>query len=262
MCSTPTERKDFSMTNEHFLKNSQIIILGVCIAIATIFSSLIITQGMVKMKKFSTEVISVTGSAEQNIVSDYMVWKLQFSRRDITMTGAFTLLKDDLTKVEKYLSDKSITPQEITIAPVETSVLYKKNGKGNDTNLIEAYQLIQNIEVRSSEVNKVTNVSRNATELIDQGISLISQAPEYFYTKLADLKVEMLAKATQNSRERAENMAKSTGNKIGFMRQARMGVFQITPINSFEISDWGTNDTTSLEKKVTAVVNVSFAIAS
>ena len=45
------------------------------------------------------------------------------------------------------------------------------------------------------------------------------------------------------------------------MRSARMGVFQITPINSFEISDWGTNDTSSFEKKVTAVVNVTFSIA-
>ena len=55
-------------------------------------------------------------------------------------------------------------------------------------------------------------------------------------------------------------MAKATGNTIGFMRSAKMGVFQITPINSTEVSDWGENDTSSLYKKVTAVVTVSFAI--
>jgi len=55
-------------------------------------------------------------------------------------------------------------------------------------------------------------------------------------------------------------VVKATGNKIGFMRSARMGVFQITPVNSTEIADWVMNDTTSLEKKVTAVVNAGFSI--
>ena len=103
-------------------------------------------------------------------------------------------------------------------------------------------------------------VSRESTELIDQNIDFESSAPEYFYTKLDELKIEMLAKATENAKARAENMVKATGNKIGSIRSAKMGVFQITPINSTEVSDWGVNDTTSLEKRVTAVVTASFAI--
>lgn len=70
----------------------------------------------------------------------------------------------------------------------------------------------------------------------------------------------MLAKATENAKQRAENMARATGNKIGFMRSAKMGVFQITPVTSTDVSDWGTNDTSSLDKKVMSVVTVSFAI--
>ena len=53
---------------------------------------------------------------------------------------------------------------------------------------------------------------------------------------------------------------KATGNKIGAIRSAKMGVFQITPVTSTDVSDWGVNDTTSLDKKVMAVVTVSFAI--
>jgi uncharacterized protein len=99
-----------------------------------------------------------------------------------------------------------------------------------------------------------------ATELIDQNIQFESGAPEYFYKKRDELKLEMLAKATENAKSRAANMATATGNKIGFMRSARMGVFQITPITSTDVSDFGINDTSSLEKKVMAVVSVSFAI--
>lgn len=248
------------MENNGFLKNSQIIILGICIAGATVASSVIVSKGMMRIKQFTTEVISVTGSAEKNIVSDYTVWKSEFSRRDAVMTTAYDALKADLKKVQDYLSSKGIAENEITVSQVNTEILYKRDEKGNNTNEIEGYLLRQGIEVRSADVVKVTAVSRESTDLITQGIQFISQAPEYFYTKLAELKVDMLAQATENAKRRAEQMAGSTGNKIGVMRSAKMGVIQITPVNSYEVSDWGTNDTTSLEKKVTAVVRVDYAI--
>lgn len=249
------------METRHILKNSQIIILGLCIAIATIVSTMIFSQGLIRLKKFTNEVIEVTGSAEKNIVSDYSVWRVSFSRRDLTMVTAYAAVEQDLKTVLDYLKDKGFKEEELVISQIETSVLYRKNLQGNSTNEIEAYQLTQQIEIQSQDVQKISEVSRQATELLNQGISLISQAPEYFYTKLGDLKVEMLAQASQNAKQRAEKMAESTGNHIGFMRSARMGVFQITPANSYEISDWGTNDTSALDKKVTAVVRVTYAVA-
>jgi len=70
----------------------------------------------------------------------------------------------------------------------------------------------------------------------------------------------MLAKATEDAKQRAISMANSTGNKIGAIRSAKMGVFQITPVTSTDVSWYGENDTSSLEKKVMAVVTASFAI--
>ncbi|MFA5362587.1 MAG: SIMPL domain-containing protein [Candidatus Omnitrophota bacterium] len=242
------------------LKSTQIVILGVCFVAATIVSTVIFSRGLMKIKRFSSEVIKVTGSAEKNIVSDYMVWKADFSRRAPVMTAAFEELKADLKTVKEYLIGKGVGEDEIVAAPANTAVFYKKNEKGNDTNEIEGYLLTQGIEIRSHDVVKVTDISRQSTELIERGIEFISQPPEYFYTKLADLKLEMLKEATENARRRAEQMASATGGKIGIMRSARMGVFQITPVNSYDVSDWGMNDTSSLEKKVNAVVNVEFAI--
>ena len=243
------------------LRSTQIIILGICFVVATITSTVILSKGLLQMKKYSEQVVKVTGSAEKNIISDAMVWKLSFSRRDVKMVNAFDLLKEDLKTVKDYLLSKGVKENEIIVAPVATTVLYKKNEKGNDTNEIEGYILAQEIEIRSSDVVKITEVSRQATELIEKGLEVISQSPEYFYTKLPELKLAMLSDATENAKKRAESMAKASGNKIGSIRSARMGVFQITPVNSFDVSDYGMNDTTSLEKKVNAVVNVEFAIS-
>ena len=243
-----------------FLKNTQIIILGLCIAAATIASSVIFSKGFLSVTKFMREQIAVTGSAQKAIKSDYAVWTGAFARREPLMADAFTKLGEDLVKVRKYLITQGIAEKDIIVNQIETETIYKKNEKGNNTNDIEGYRLRQTVELRSNDVEKIARISREATGLIHEGIEFYSGSPEYFYTRLDELKVEMLAKATENARQRAENMVKATGNRIGFMRSARMGVFQITPVNSTEISDWGMNDTSSLEKKVTAVVSASFSI--
>lgn len=248
------------MERGNILKNSQIIILGVCIAAATIISSLVLSKGFLQVIKFKDQVISVTGSAQKEIKSDYIVWKGVFSIRETNLPGAYKKLSEALEKVRNYLISKGISDKEIIVSQITTEIIYRKNEKGNDTNDIQWYRLSQGVEVRSKDVDKITGISRECTELINHDVQFESQAPEYFYTKLDELKIEMLAKATENAKQRAGNMVKATGNKIGFMRSARMGVFQITPLNSTEVSDWGVNDTTSLEKKVTAVVTVSFAI--
>lgn len=248
------------MEGGRMLRNSQIIILGICISAATIVSSVILSQGFLKVMKFTREQITVTGSAQKNIKSDYIVWLGSFTRREADLVTAYKKLQDDVVKVKAYLVLKGVVEQEIIISQISTATVYKKNEKGNDTNDIQGYFLSQNVEIRSGEVDKITQVSRESTELINQGIEFVSGAPEYTYTKLDELKVEMLAKASENAKQRAGSMVKAAGNKIGFMRSARMGVFQITPVNSTEVSDWGVNDTSSIEKKVTAVVTASFAI--
>lgn len=248
------------MEGSKILRNSQIIILGVCIAAATIVSSVILSQGFLKVMKFTREQITVTGSATKEIKSDYIVWRSVFSRREPDLTTAYAKLKDDLAKVKAYFAQKGVNEKEVIVLQVSTETVYKKNEKGNDTNDIQGYRLIQGVEIRSNDVDKIDAISRESTELINQGVEFESGAPEYFYQKLDELKIEMLGIATENAKQRAENMVKATGNKIGSIRSARMGVFQITPITSTDVSDWGINDTSSLDKKVMSVVTASFAI--
>ncbi|MEI6054737.1 MAG: SIMPL domain-containing protein [Lentisphaerota bacterium] len=242
------------------LKNTQIIVLGICIAVATIASSFIISHGLMKIMKFREEQVTVTGAAQKDIKSDFISWTCSFSARSENLAGAYAKLSNDLPVVKKYLILKGVPENQIVVSQIYTTTLYQKNEKGNDTNAIQGYLLSENIDIRSDEVDKITEISRDSTELINQGIEFASYAPQYTYTKLDSLKVEMLSEASENARQRAMSMVTAAGNKIGFMRSSKMGVFQITPVTSTEISDYGVNDTSSLYKKVTAVVSASFAI--
>ncbi|MBM3248697.1 MAG: SIMPL domain-containing protein [Candidatus Omnitrophica bacterium] len=242
------------------LKSTQIIILGICFAVATIASTMILTKGILQLKKMSQEVISVTGSAEKKITSDFIVWSASFSVREAQLKSAYNRLQQDLEKVKKYILAKGIKESELFVLPVSTAKIFKKDSKGNATNEIESYELSQGMRIESNDVKKVDELSRSSTALIEEGVQFMSDTPQYFYTKLAELKIQMLSEASEDAKKRAESMAKSTGNKVGVIRSAKMGVFQITPATSTDVSWYGENDTSSLEKKVMAVVSAAFSI--
>ena len=155
---------------------------------------MILSQGFIKVIKLTREQISVTGSANKQITSDYVVWRASFTVRDPDLAKGYKRLAADLDRVKKYLLAKGIAEKELVIPQVNTEQLYKKDEHGNDTNEFMDNRLMQFIEVRSEDVSRITQVSREVTELIDQGVQLNSGAPEYLYRKLDELKLEMLAK--------------------------------------------------------------------
>ncbi|HVG34816.1 MAG TPA: SIMPL domain-containing protein, partial [Pyrinomonadaceae bacterium] len=210
--------------------------------------------------KNGEQTITVTGSARKRIKSDLVVWRAGVSYQASQLSEAYKALSDNVPKVKEYLISKGVQENQITISSISSTTLHEKNSDGEETGQITGYSLRQELMVRSNDVDKIEKLAREATELINQGILLESSPPEYLYTKLGDLKIEMLAEAAKDAKVRAQQIASSTGSSIGSVRTARMGVMQITPADSNDVSDSGMNDTSSLEKDITAVVNVGFAV--
>lgn len=234
--------------------------LGAALALGLVGATVIGTRALVRVKS-DDQTIQVTGSAKRRIVSDLVVWSATVSYKGDTMQGAYKALAQALPKVVDYLKQKGIAPAQIVVSSVETKAIHAHDKEGRELEeSVLGYVMSQTVEVRSHDVDRVTRVSREATELINQGIMLQSNAPEYHYTKLADLKIQMLAEAAKDTRVRAEQIANATGAKLGALRSARMGVMQINPAESTETSSEGNNDTTSLEKDVIAVVTSNFQL--
>jgi hypothetical protein len=242
------------------VKENQLALFGVCVLLGLIISAAILGNSLVTFKKYDEQKISVTGAASQKITSNYATWNGHVTTRNSTLSQAYTQLKQDVAKVRAYLTRQGVNAKAIHESSVITSTLYARDSQGDTTNRVEGFELMQTVGFESNDVGKVDAIAKNANELLTQGLTFTSDAPEYFYTRLDDLKVKMLGEATENARQRARSMAGSTGNTIGLMRSAQMGVFQITNPNSTEVSDSGINDTQSIEKKVTAVVNVAFEV--
>ena len=88
---------------------------------------------------------------------------------------------------------------------------------------------------------------------MNKGVQFNSSPPRYYYTQLADLKIEMISKATEDARIRAERIAKNAGGTLGKLISARMGVFQITGQNSGEDYSWGGSFNTSSKNKTASI---------
>lgn len=214
------------------------------------------------------EQIRVVGSARKSIRSDYIIWSSTVTQNAVAAATAYAPLKLNVGKVKAYLLAKGIPEKEITLSAINVKTLYEATpnvGYGEDDNSgvyrkVISYQLSQQIEVRSDKVDLVDGVSRASTELISRGIPFSSAHAMYLYTKLSDLKVEMQAAAAQDARNRADGIASAAGCRLGPVRYARMSAPSITPLYSSDESDGGVDDTTSLEKKITAIVNVGYAV--
>ncbi len=245
-----------SSIQEHF---PQIFAGLTALSLSLVVSSFIFSKSIREFKQ-ANDVLVVTGSAKRPIQSDYIILRFSVSSQEPTAQAAYQNLKNQTRKVQVYLQEQGVPDDAVTLSAIQTVDVPEIAANGRSTGRILGYRLSQNIEIRSHEVKKYTELSQQANELIEEGINLVSQPPQYLYTKLSQLRIEMTAEASKDAKARAEAIAKSTGNKVGAVRSAKTGVFQITSRNSTDVSDYGIYDTSSLEKDITAVVSVQFGM--
>ena len=233
----------------------QLVLLALILALGAFFTTKYATNTL------SREGISVTGSSYEIVKSDSGKLTFDIKVKAISKANAYKIMKAQLPEVEKYLTSKGIKPENIEIKNYHGYYNYKYNTAARTyTNEVESFNLSQPIAVVSDDVNKIKEISLDIQNLLDKGIDIQINQTSYYYSKLADLKVKLLESATNDAKERASAMLKATHNKVGKIQSVKMGVFQITEPDSTNVSDMGINDTSTIDKKVTAVANVVFKI--
>jgi hypothetical protein len=236
-----------------------LLLLGVFLAAGIIGGTFIVAK-TVEQVKFQNQRIQVKGFAERTITSDIAVWRGQITTRSTELVAAYAGLQADLEQVLSYLEQQGINKENVSISSVITNIQYQRTDQGMTTNVVEGYNLIQPVSITSTNIEQVADIANEITVLIKDGIEIDSFPPQYFYTKLDDIKIELLGEATKNAYMRAEQLAQNSGSKVGSLKYASQGVFQITPVYSTEVSDYGTYDTSTVEKSAKAVVTMEYSI--
>ena len=226
---------------------------AILFSVAIVLASIILGYSYLNRTQ-PVSTISVTGLGEKDFTSDLIVWEAEFEKSGPFLQEVYDALAHDKKIIASYLKRKGIKNFVFTSVNTarQTKTIYSENGSYQGQEFV-GYRLSQTVKIESKDVEKIERISREITELLNKGITLYSSSPRYYYTKLADLKIEMISKATENAFLRAKTIAEKSGAKLGKLKSAKMGIFQITGQNSEEDYSWGGTFNTSSKNKTASI---------
>ena len=210
------------------------------------------------------DTVVVTGLGETEFASDLIVWSGAITAEAANAAAGYAQIETSKRKVQEYLAAKGIPAEAVVLDFVNVNKqfapVYNAGGSWAGQRFT-GYELRQRFTVESEEVDKVEAVSREMSSLIAQGVSIEAYQPDYYYTRLDDVELSLIERASADARTRAEKIAVNAGAKIGKVRSARMGVFQITGANTNEeFSAGGSFNTSSRQKKARITMRIEYRI--
>ena len=244
------------------MKNKAVVIATI-VSIGLFLAAVAVGIAFYQTKK-PQKTVSVVGLVEKDFTSDLIVWEFNYSAESSDMKDAYSKLKEQNEVVKAYLKNANIDEKEIDFKKITTNPTYNSyyDERGNWRQTQTGYEARQVVRIESRDSEKIEALTRDIAELYDKNIMIDNDNPEYYYTKLSDLKMQMLAEASQDAKNRAETITKNAGAKLGDLKSANMGVFQITKPNSSEEEyTWGgAFNTSSKEKRASINMRLTYYV--
>ncbi|MGB4645748.1 MAG: SIMPL domain-containing protein [Dictyoglomaceae bacterium] len=229
------------------------IIIGLCL----IISAFIVSNTFYNIKALDNT-LSVTGSARIKVNSDIVRWIGTFSRTvpEEDLKNGYRKMNNDLNLVLEFYKKNGINIKDLVVSPVSVEQPWLYSDRQNSKECI----LRQTVEIQSNDLEKITSLAKNFQELLDKGVNFSTQSLEYYYSKLPELRVDLLTEAMNDAKARAEKIAQSSGQKVGSLKSASMGVVQVLAPNSTEVTDYGSYNTVTIDKEVMVTVRATFLL--
>lgn len=225
------------------------------LSLGLVVSSAVLIKGFRK----ANDSITVTGASTERIRSDAVDWSLEVRQGGSSQEDSYKALLPAVASTTAFLRAQGLTEAEVQLGAVRSDrddVRDPRTGELRSS----IWTSRQPILVTSARVEKVAQVAGAVAQLLGEGVPLTINDPAYTYGRLAEKRVDMLAKATRDARARARAIAAEAGARIGAIVNADTGSFQITAPNSTEIGDTGSYDTRTIDKDITAVMAVTFRV--
>ncbi|WP_148717096.1 SIMPL domain-containing protein [Chitinolyticbacter meiyuanensis] len=236
--------------------------LGISIAIGLVLSAAIVsyTAGRISDNKQS---VSVKGLAEKAVTADQARWRIVVQGGATSLPEAFAALRTHRPAVVDFLKQQGFTEQQISFDRENYTVVHRQDEEGRQTREIEQYVASQSVQLASNDVKRVDAAAGKIVQLVESGLPIAVEDPEYLVSTLEAVKMSLIADATRNARDRAGEFAKTGGARVGAMKSANQGAFYILPAQGGgSDSDYGgAYDKSTIAKLARVVVTVEYAIS-
>ena len=214
--------------------------------------------GTIHDARHSRDTLNVTGSARVPISANLVRWSVTVAGEAPAAATAAGILRRQSAQVRAFLRAGGIPGDSIdpSVVRSEEIVIQLPHHRRRTR-----YRVSQELEVSTRQIDVVESVATGVGQLLERGIHVSAGPLAYISTELEQAKLNALERATAEARRRAQILVDGLGGKLGRMRSSNQGVYQVTPRDSTDVSDYGINDTTSREKDVNAVVTATFAVS-
>ena len=254
-----------------FLKNEKLVAtLFICFAI--VIASFTLGNAF-KNRNQNLDSISVIGLGTKDFESDEILWSGSFTAKSSDIKTAYNKIVSDQKIVSDFFVSKGFKTSEFSFGAVNFSKKYREVVIQNPENynlnryeqVFDGYEAFQTIVFSAKKnpelMKRIEDVSNKTSELVNSGIELTSNSIQYTYSDLPSLKQSLIEKASQDAKERAQKIVKNADGSIGKLKNASMGVFQITGKGSTEEDSYGgINDTYSKSKTARITVRLEYEL--
>jgi hypothetical protein len=203
-----------------------LLIAALLLALGLLGAGYLVGRGF-EIGRSDDRYVTVKGLAETFVSADLAVWPLRTTATGDDLGRVQEQIDTALATITGFLREAGIEESAIQPQRVEVTDLlaqpYRPEGAGDNR-----FILAQTVIVRTEQVDLVAALNQQSGELIKRGVVLVdSGGPTYLFTRLNDIKPELLAEATRNARAAAEQFAADSGSEIGEIRRASQGLFEI-----------------------------------
>jgi hypothetical protein len=200
------------------------VVSGALIGAGLALAGLFVAGGLKDIRE-GDAIVTVRGVAERDVEADLATWTIATQANGSDLAIVQGKADADAEAVRAFLAANGFTPAEIQPRGSSVSQYYDSNmGRLNIT-------IRQRFLARTTDIGRMEKAFANQAEMIRKGVALDSDGGggvSYSFTKLNDVKPEMIAQATKSAREAAEQFARDSDTKVGGIRQATQGLFSIT----------------------------------
>jgi len=211
--------------------NDRPVLRTILLALAIALAGGLVGSGLVNFR-MAERYVSVKGVAERTVKADVGLWPLRFVSAADALDAAQRKIEADRRAVIEFLGRHGLDSTQTELQGLE--VVDTRTNVYQEARTASRFIISMTIMVRTSEPQKIQAASQGIGELVAAGVVLSSgggygSGPTYLFTRLNDLKPGMLAEANTNARKAAEQFAKESRSRVGGIRRASQGVFEILP---------------------------------
>lgn len=179
--------------------------------------------------KSADRVVTVKGLAEQEVDADLAIWPLSYQVSGDDLSNVQSEVDRMGALISSFLTERGFSADQITRNMPQITD-FQSQGYGSQNGTPFRYRADAVVTLRSDDINGVKQAMSEAGALVTQGVTLVRNyefQPQFMFTGLNDIKPEMIAEATRNAREAAEQFARDSGANVGSIRRANQGLFSI-----------------------------------